>query len=187
MNTGVCNRISFSSLPVFHLGFFLREMGERYRREMLAHGGAKEPMLMVEGRFNLFVTNTNRISCLPTNICKAPFCANSLRFPPRLWSCQSIGVLPHEFFFNFFFKKGVSNYCRLCHKICFDLLDSRECDSCLDLLFFFSHMKQKRRPHLKERWKLLIQLLLFQVVTATTVMVCPTLRFRFHRGTCLLV
>ncbi|KAJ0063959.1 hypothetical protein NL108_014484, partial [Boleophthalmus pectinirostris] len=25
-----------------------REMGERYRREMLAHGGAKEPMLMVE-------------------------------------------------------------------------------------------------------------------------------------------
>lgn len=26
-------------------------MGERYRREMLAHGGAKEPMLMVEGSF----------------------------------------------------------------------------------------------------------------------------------------
>ncbi|XP_033953903.1 mitochondrial intermediate peptidase-like [Pseudochaenichthys georgianus] len=26
-----------------------REMGERYRREMLAHGGAKEPMQMVEG------------------------------------------------------------------------------------------------------------------------------------------
>uniref|UniRef100_A0A3B4A0D6 Mitochondrial intermediate peptidase n=1 Tax=Periophthalmus magnuspinnatus TaxID=409849 RepID=A0A3B4A0D6_9GOBI len=26
-----------------------REMGEHYRREMLAHGGAKEPMLMVEG------------------------------------------------------------------------------------------------------------------------------------------
>nr|XP_061797355.1 mitochondrial intermediate peptidase-like [Nerophis lumbriciformis] len=26
-----------------------RDMGERYRREMLAHGGAKEPMLMVEG------------------------------------------------------------------------------------------------------------------------------------------
>lgn len=25
-------------------------MGERYRREMLAHGGAKEPMLMVEGK-----------------------------------------------------------------------------------------------------------------------------------------
>lgn len=24
-------------------------MGERYRREMLAHGGAKEPMQMVEG------------------------------------------------------------------------------------------------------------------------------------------
>uniref|UniRef100_A0A669E6L1 Mitochondrial intermediate peptidase n=1 Tax=Oreochromis niloticus TaxID=8128 RepID=A0A669E6L1_ORENI len=31
-----------------------REMGERYRREMLAHGGAKEPMLMVEGMSNLF-------------------------------------------------------------------------------------------------------------------------------------
>ncbi|XP_067364151.1 mitochondrial intermediate peptidase-like isoform X3 [Channa argus] len=27
---------------------FNRDMGERYRREMLAHGGAKEPMLMVE-------------------------------------------------------------------------------------------------------------------------------------------
>lgn len=27
----------------------VRDMGERYRREMLAHGGAKEPMLMVEG------------------------------------------------------------------------------------------------------------------------------------------
>uniref|UniRef100_A0A3B5R269 Mitochondrial intermediate peptidase n=1 Tax=Xiphophorus maculatus TaxID=8083 RepID=A0A3B5R269_XIPMA len=26
-----------------------RDMGERYRREMLAHGGAKEPVLMVEG------------------------------------------------------------------------------------------------------------------------------------------
>uniref|UniRef100_A0A3Q2ZA83 Mitochondrial intermediate peptidase n=1 Tax=Hippocampus comes TaxID=109280 RepID=A0A3Q2ZA83_HIPCM len=26
-----------------------RDMGERYRREMLTHGGAKEPMLMVEG------------------------------------------------------------------------------------------------------------------------------------------
>ncbi|KAM9319193.1 mitochondrial intermediate peptidase-like [Pholidichthys leucotaenia] len=26
-----------------------RDMGQRYRREMLAHGGAKEPMLMVEG------------------------------------------------------------------------------------------------------------------------------------------
>ncbi|XP_068173366.1 mitochondrial intermediate peptidase-like [Antennarius striatus] len=26
-----------------------RDMGERYRREMLAHGGSKEPMLMVEG------------------------------------------------------------------------------------------------------------------------------------------
>uniref|UniRef100_A0A8D2P729 Mitochondrial intermediate peptidase n=1 Tax=Zosterops lateralis melanops TaxID=1220523 RepID=A0A8D2P729_ZOSLA len=28
---------------------FDRAMGERYRREMLAHGGAKEPMLMVQG------------------------------------------------------------------------------------------------------------------------------------------
>uniref|UniRef100_A0A8C1N1F7 Mitochondrial intermediate peptidase n=1 Tax=Cyprinus carpio TaxID=7962 RepID=A0A8C1N1F7_CYPCA len=27
-----------------------RETGERYRREMLAHGGGKEPMLMVEGK-----------------------------------------------------------------------------------------------------------------------------------------
>lgn len=28
-------------------------MGERYRQEMLAHGGAKEPMLMVEGNLSL--------------------------------------------------------------------------------------------------------------------------------------
>ncbi|XP_071187370.1 mitochondrial intermediate peptidase-like isoform X1 [Salvelinus alpinus] len=28
---------------------FNRDMGERYRREMLAHGGSKEPMLMVQG------------------------------------------------------------------------------------------------------------------------------------------
>ncbi|XP_062341917.1 mitochondrial intermediate peptidase [Osmerus eperlanus] len=28
---------------------FNREMGERYRREMLAHGGSKEPLLMVQG------------------------------------------------------------------------------------------------------------------------------------------
>lgn len=27
-----------------------RVMGERYRREMLAHGGGKEPILMVEGK-----------------------------------------------------------------------------------------------------------------------------------------
>lgn len=90
VNTGVCNLISFSFLPVFRVGFFLREMGERYRREMLAHGGAKEPMLMVEGRFNLFATNTDRISRLPTNICKAPFCANSLRFRHS----SSPGLLP---------------------------------------------------------------------------------------------
>uniref|UniRef100_A0A8C7DCW5 Mitochondrial intermediate peptidase n=1 Tax=Oncorhynchus kisutch TaxID=8019 RepID=A0A8C7DCW5_ONCKI len=29
---------------------FNRDMGERYRREMLAHGGSKEPMLMVQGK-----------------------------------------------------------------------------------------------------------------------------------------
>lgn len=28
-------------------------MGERYRRQMLAHGGSKEPMLMVQGNSNL--------------------------------------------------------------------------------------------------------------------------------------
>uniref|UniRef100_A0A671MS47 Peptidase M3A/M3B catalytic domain-containing protein n=1 Tax=Sinocyclocheilus anshuiensis TaxID=1608454 RepID=A0A671MS47_9TELE len=35
-------------LPIF-FNFQNRETGERYRREMLAHGGGKEPMLMVEG------------------------------------------------------------------------------------------------------------------------------------------
>lgn len=39
-------------------------MGERYRQEMLAHGGAKEPMLMVEGSLNhllnSFATNTEK-------------------------------------------------------------------------------------------------------------------------------
>lgn len=29
-----------------------RAMGERYRREMLAHGGGREPMLMVQGNIN---------------------------------------------------------------------------------------------------------------------------------------
>lgn len=68
-NTGVCNLISFSPLPVFSLGFLLREMGERYRREMLAHGGAQEPMLMVEGMSNLFVRNIEeKFSFLLTNI-----------------------------------------------------------------------------------------------------------------------
>lgn len=52
VNTGVCNLISFSSVSG---SVFVRDMGERYRREMLAHGGAKEPMLMVEGNCNLFV------------------------------------------------------------------------------------------------------------------------------------
>ncbi|KAK3561172.1 hypothetical protein QTP86_028370 [Hemibagrus guttatus] len=33
----------------FHKDPLNRETGERYRREMLAHGGGKEPMLMVEG------------------------------------------------------------------------------------------------------------------------------------------
>lgn len=34
-----------------HPLLFVRDMGERYRREMLAHGGAKEPLLMVEGNW----------------------------------------------------------------------------------------------------------------------------------------
>lgn len=33
-------------------------MGERYRREMLAHGGAKEPLLMVEGNLDSFFSPT---------------------------------------------------------------------------------------------------------------------------------
>lgn len=37
---------------------FVRDMGERYRREMLAHGGAKEPLLMVEGKPDSFFSPT---------------------------------------------------------------------------------------------------------------------------------
>lgn len=52
-NTGVCNLISLS----LHSSVFAREMGERYRQEMLAHGGAKEPMLMVEGNLSLLFSS----------------------------------------------------------------------------------------------------------------------------------
>ncbi|TNN26740.1 Mitochondrial intermediate peptidase [Liparis tanakae] len=49
-----------------------RDMGERYRRQMLAHGGAKEPMLMVEGNLPwptfFFHKNLSRIFLyLPVN------------------------------------------------------------------------------------------------------------------------
>lgn len=37
---------------LIHPLLFVRDMGERYRREMLAHGGAKEPLLMVEGNWD---------------------------------------------------------------------------------------------------------------------------------------
>lgn len=50
---GVCNLISLS----LYSSVFAREMGERYRQEMLAHGGAKEPMLMVEGNLSLLISS----------------------------------------------------------------------------------------------------------------------------------
>lgn len=46
-------------------------MGERYRREMLAHGGAKEPMQMVEGNESL-VSYQHRVSsytCVTIKYC----------------------------------------------------------------------------------------------------------------------
>lgn len=46
---------------------FVRDMGERYRREMLAHGGAKEPLLMVEGKLGLCVLPLNRLGTFPNN------------------------------------------------------------------------------------------------------------------------
>lgn len=49
--TGACNRISCPP----------RAAGERYRREMLAHGGGKEPMLMVQGK----QSNECELSCDP--------------------------------------------------------------------------------------------------------------------------
>lgn len=50
------------SPPCLSLSIFVRDMGERYRREMLAHGGAKEPMLMVEGKFKFFHINPGGVN-----------------------------------------------------------------------------------------------------------------------------
>ncbi|TRY65621.1 hypothetical protein DNTS_023807 [Danionella cerebrum] len=43
---------------------FSRVMGERYRREMLAHGGSKEPMLMVQGMLQKIPTIEDFVDAL---------------------------------------------------------------------------------------------------------------------------
>lgn len=48
MGVGGCAGVCKLICPLL----FVRDMGERYRREMLAHGGAKEPLLMVEGNWD---------------------------------------------------------------------------------------------------------------------------------------
>uniref|UniRef100_A0A8K9UJQ7 Mitochondrial intermediate peptidase n=1 Tax=Oncorhynchus mykiss TaxID=8022 RepID=A0A8K9UJQ7_ONCMY len=45
-----------------------RDMGERYRREMLAHGGGKEPMLMVEGMLQRQPTIEDFVDALVTDL-----------------------------------------------------------------------------------------------------------------------
>uniref|UniRef100_A0A8C5CTM4 Mitochondrial intermediate peptidase n=1 Tax=Gadus morhua TaxID=8049 RepID=A0A8C5CTM4_GADMO len=45
-----------------------RDMGERYRREMLAHGGAKEPMLMVEGMLQRRPTMEELVDALVSDL-----------------------------------------------------------------------------------------------------------------------
>ncbi|KAJ8412553.1 hypothetical protein AAFF_G00128890 [Aldrovandia affinis] len=47
---------------------FDRAMGERYRREMLAHGGAKEPMLMVEGMLQRSPTIEDFVDALVSDL-----------------------------------------------------------------------------------------------------------------------
>lgn len=45
-----------------------RDMGERYRRQMLAHGGAKEPMLMVEGMLQRQPTTEDFVEALVSEL-----------------------------------------------------------------------------------------------------------------------
>ncbi|KAM6970189.1 mitochondrial intermediate peptidase-like [Aplochiton taeniatus] len=47
---------------------FNREMGERYRREMLAHGGSKEPMLMVQGMLQRSPTIEDLVDALVADL-----------------------------------------------------------------------------------------------------------------------
>ncbi|KAG7484481.1 hypothetical protein MATL_G00049810 [Megalops atlanticus] len=47
---------------------FNREMGERYRREMLAHGGSKEPMLMVKGMLQKSPTVEDFVDALVSDL-----------------------------------------------------------------------------------------------------------------------
>ncbi|KAG9351747.1 hypothetical protein JZ751_022998 [Albula glossodonta] len=47
---------------------FDRNMGERYRREMLAHGGAKEPMLMVKGMLQRSPTIEDFVDALVSDL-----------------------------------------------------------------------------------------------------------------------
>lgn len=60
--------------------FCVRETGERYRREMLAHGGGKEPMLMVEGESVVFVSATMswRYYVLGLSVCWSEIPINSI-------------------------------------------------------------------------------------------------------------
>ncbi|XP_064208659.1 mitochondrial intermediate peptidase-like isoform X1 [Anguilla rostrata] len=51
---------------------FDRDMGERYRREMLAHGGAKEPMLMVKGMLQRSPTIEDFVDALVSDLNPSP-------------------------------------------------------------------------------------------------------------------
>ncbi|KAK2491189.1 hypothetical protein MC885_015188, partial [Smutsia gigantea] len=47
---------------------FNRAAGERYRREMLAHGGGKEPMLMVQGMLQKCPSIDDFVSALVSDL-----------------------------------------------------------------------------------------------------------------------
>ncbi|XP_066522182.1 mitochondrial intermediate peptidase [Hoplias malabaricus] len=52
----------------FHKDPLNRETGERYRQEMLAHGGGKEPMLMVEGMLQKRPTTQDFVDALVSDL-----------------------------------------------------------------------------------------------------------------------
>lgn len=82
-------------------------MGERYRQEMLAHGGAKEPMLMVEGNSNPFfnvpaITLQRFLSDKSDRSLLLFLKWTQLRFPVWTWTLIQTQTLIYTFNFHHF-------------------------------------------------------------------------------------